>query len=65
MFFVFTGTAANVPGLGLLPRPSEAVICAESANLNADECGGAGAGSGCQAADGGDTGPEADTGQKA
>ena len=39
MFFVFTGTAANVLGLSLLLRPFEAVICAESAHLNVDECG--------------------------
>jgi threonine aldolase len=32
VFFVFTGTAANVLGLSLL-RPFEAVICAESAHL--------------------------------
>jgi threonine aldolase len=37
--FVFTGTAANVLGLSLLLRPYEAVICAESAHLNVDECG--------------------------
>jgi threonine aldolase len=39
VFFVFTGTAANVLGLSLLLRPYEAVICAESAHLNVDECG--------------------------
>jgi threonine aldolase len=38
-FFVFTGTAANVLGLSLMLRPYEAVICAESAHLNVDECG--------------------------
>jgi threonine aldolase len=38
-FFVFGGTAANVLGLGLMLRPFEAVICAESAHLNGDECG--------------------------
>ena len=41
VFFVFTGTAANVLGLSLLLRPYEAVICAESAHLNVDECGAA------------------------
>jgi len=46
VFFVFTGTAANVLGLSLLLRPFEAVICAESAHLNVDECRDAGAGSG-------------------
>jgi threonine aldolase len=39
VFFVFNGTAANVLGLSLMLRPFEAVICAESAHLNADECG--------------------------
>jgi threonine aldolase len=41
VFFVFTGTAANVLGISLLLRPYEAVICAESAHLNVDECGAA------------------------
>ena len=40
-FFVYTGTAANVLGLSLMLRPFEAVICAESAHLNVDECGAA------------------------
>ena len=40
-FFVFGGTAANVLGLGLMLRPFKAVICAESAHLNGDECGAA------------------------
>ena len=38
-YFVFNGTGANVVGLSLLVRPFEAVICAESAHLNTDECG--------------------------
>jgi threonine aldolase len=38
-YFVFNGTGANVVGLSLLIRPFEAVICAESAHLNTDECG--------------------------
>jgi threonine aldolase len=38
-YFVFNGTAANVLGLSLLLRPFEAVICAETAHLNTDECG--------------------------
>ena len=37
--FVFNGTGANVVGLSLLLHPYEAVICAESAHLNTDECG--------------------------
>ncbi len=38
-YFVFNGTGANIVGLSLLVRPFEAVICAESAHLNVDECG--------------------------
>jgi threonine aldolase len=39
VYFVFTGTAANVLGLSLLLRPFEGVICAETAHVNVDECG--------------------------
>lgn len=39
VYLVFTGTAANVLGLSLLLRPYEAVVCAESAHVNVDECG--------------------------
>jgi threonine aldolase len=39
VFFVFTGTAANILGLSLLLRPYEAVICPDSAHLHVDECG--------------------------
>ena len=38
-FFVFLGTGANVLGLSALLRPHHAVICAESAHINVDECG--------------------------
>ncbi len=38
-YFVFNGTAANILGLSLMLRPYEAVICAETAHLNVDECG--------------------------
>jgi threonine aldolase len=37
--FVFNGTAANVLGLQAMLRPWEAVICAETAHINVDECG--------------------------
>ena len=40
-YFVFNGTAANVLGLSLMLHPYEAVICAETAHLNVDECGAA------------------------
>jgi len=35
----FNGTGANVVGLQSLLRPYEAVICADSAHINVDECG--------------------------
>jgi threonine aldolase len=38
-YFVFNGTAANVLSLRAACRRWEAVICAESAHLNVDECG--------------------------
>jgi threonine aldolase len=38
-YLVFNGTAANVVGLRAICRPYEAVICAETAHLNVDECG--------------------------
>jgi threonine aldolase len=41
VFFVFTGSAANVLGISLMLRPYEGVICVESAHLNVDECGAA------------------------
>jgi threonine aldolase len=39
VFFVFGGTAANVLGLHAALRSHEAVVCAETAHLNVDECG--------------------------
>jgi threonine aldolase len=38
-FFVFNGTGANVLSLRAVCRPFEAVICAETAHMNVDECG--------------------------
>jgi threonine aldolase len=38
-YFVFNGTAANVLSLRAACRRWQAVICAESAHLNVDECG--------------------------
>ena len=37
-FFVFNGTGANVSGLACVTRPFQAIICAESAHINVDEC---------------------------
>jgi threonine aldolase len=39
VYFAFNGTGANVVGLQSLLRPFEAVICADSAHINVDECG--------------------------
>ena len=39
VFFVLTGTAANVLGIKTLTQSYEAVICAREAHLNNDECG--------------------------
>ena len=40
-YLVLNGSGANVLGLGLLLGRHEAVICAESAHINTDECGAA------------------------
>jgi threonine aldolase len=39
VFFVFGGTGANVTGLASMTRPHHAVVCAETAHINVDECG--------------------------
>ena len=41
VFLVLNGSGANVLGLGLLLGRHEAVICAETAHINTDECGSA------------------------
>lgn len=38
-FFVFGGTGANVTALAAVLQPYEAVVCAETAHINVDECG--------------------------
>ena len=38
VFFVYNGTAANVLGLKSATRSFNAVICAETAHINVDEC---------------------------
>ena len=38
-YLAFNGTGANVVGLQSLLRPFEAVICAEGAHIDVDECG--------------------------
>ena len=39
VFFVFTGTAANVLGLSAATQPYHSIICAETAHICVDECG--------------------------
>ena len=39
VFFVFGGTGANVLGLKAITKPYQAVVCAETAHINVDECG--------------------------
>ncbi|MBV9925159.1 MAG: low specificity L-threonine aldolase [Acidobacteria bacterium] len=39
VFFVFGGTGANVSALASVARPFQAVVCAETAHINVDECG--------------------------
>ena len=48
VFFVFNGTGANVVGISLMLQPYEAVVCAEGAHLNVDECGAAERIAGCK-----------------
>jgi threonine aldolase len=39
VFFAFNGTGANVIALQAMTRSFEAIICAETAHINVDECG--------------------------
>ena len=39
VFFVFGGTGANVSALAAVTRPFQAVVCAQTAHVNVDECG--------------------------
>jgi threonine aldolase len=39
VYFVFGGTGANVLGLKTITKSHQAVICAETAHVNVDECG--------------------------
>lgn len=47
-YFVFLGTGANVLGLKAIARPHEAVVCAQTAHINVDECGAPEAVIGCK-----------------
>src|SRR4030095_2641127 len=48
VFFVFGGTGANVLGLQAVTKSYNAVICAETAHINVDECGAPEKFSGCK-----------------
>jgi len=48
VFFVFGGTGANVLGLRAITQSYQAVICAETAHINVDECGAPEKFSGCK-----------------
>jgi threonine aldolase len=48
VFFVFSGTAANVLCLQSMVRPHNGVICAETAHINTSECGAAEKHIGCK-----------------
>ena len=39
VYFVFGGTGANVLGLKAITKPHHAILCAETAHVNVDECG--------------------------
>jgi threonine aldolase len=39
VYLVFGGTGANVSALAAVTRPFQAVVCAETAHVNVDECG--------------------------
>ncbi len=39
VFFVYNGTGANILSLSSFTRSYEAIICAETAHINVDECG--------------------------
>src|ERR1051326_184342 len=48
VFFVFGGTGANVLGLKAITKTYEAVVCADTAHINVDECGAPEKFTGCQ-----------------
>src|SRR5215207_2937685 len=51
VFFVFGGTGANVSALAAVARPFQAVVCAETAHVNVDECGAPERFTGCKLVD--------------
>lgn len=48
VYFVFTGTAANVLSLTAVTRSYNSIICAETSHINEDECGAPEKFSGCK-----------------
>jgi threonine aldolase len=51
VYFVFGGTGANVSALASVTRPFQAVVCAETAHINVDECGAPERFTGCKLVD--------------
>jgi threonine aldolase len=39
VYFVFNGTGANITGLKAITKSFQAIICADTAHINGDECG--------------------------
>jgi len=48
IFFVLTGTGANVTGLSALTHPHNAIICSDTAHIEMDECGAPEKNTGCK-----------------
>ena len=48
VFFVYNGTGANILSLSSFTRSYQAIICAETAHINVDECGAIEKQSGCK-----------------
>ncbi|NDV82762.1 low specificity L-threonine aldolase [Bacteroides sp. 51] len=46
--FVFNGTGSNIVALQLMTRPYHSILCAETAHIYVDECGGPVKSTGCQ-----------------
>src|SRR5215212_10437735 len=51
VFFVFGGTGANISALAAVTRPFQAVVCADTAHVNVDECGAPERFTGCKLVD--------------
>jgi threonine aldolase len=48
VYFVFGGTGANVLGLKAITKSHQAIVCAETAHVNVDECGAPEKNTGCK-----------------